>query len=415
MGYNFPDAPIAGEVHGPFAFDGVKWMRTSAGNSFTQDEADSLYVKLLGDTMVGPLLLPADPTVPLHASTKSYVDTAIATNVPTPPDLSGYVAKTGDTMSGNLAVPSLTMGSTSLSETFNEWGSLAAATPVYFDFHSSGPTASDYDVRVVYNGGNATAGQGTVTFEAASGMTVTGPITANGFTSHGAATINGPLYGNGDIYADRLNYTGYFMCTKNGGIYYGYDGASLVINGAPLYVNNTIHAGTIWTSDSLIAASTVQATAWMLAGSGSSGTYYYGNTGIYITFNGAHFQSSHHVRVPAIESTNPDSYRIAYSAYGTFWRNDGATLYLMLTNAWDAWGSWNGHRPITVDLASGICNINGGQPVRDGRLAMAGDVTIYGAFQEPYGGAVVTGTNSIIYRFRYMQLCNTGWWTIGYA
>jgi hypothetical protein len=81
-------------------------------------------------------------------------------------------------MSGALTVPQLNMGSTYLTESFNEWGSSTVATPVYFDFHSSG-TGSDYDVRVCYNGGHAGAGNGTVTFEAAAGMVVTGPITSN--------------------------------------------------------------------------------------------------------------------------------------------------------------------------------------------------------------------------------------------
>jgi hypothetical protein len=110
-------------------------------------------------------------------------------------DVSLAVMKAGDTMTGNLSMPTanvtadltagrvwtpgLSMGATSLSESFNEWGSVTVATPVYFDFHSSA-SGSDYDVRVCYNGGNATAGQGSVTFEAMAGLHVTGPIKAGG-------------------------------------------------------------------------------------------------------------------------------------------------------------------------------------------------------------------------------------------
>lgn len=40
----------------------------------------------------------------------------------------------------------------------------------------------------------------------------------------------------------------------------------------------------------------------------------------------------------AIGSSYSDTYRIVSGQYGTFWRNDGKALYLMLTNAGDQWG-----------------------------------------------------------------------------
>ncbi|MFE7067482.1 hypothetical protein [Microbacterium sp. NPDC057658] len=43
-----------------------------------------------------------DPTAPLHAANKQYVDAKVAA-IPTP-DLSSRVAKTGDTMTGNLGI-----------------------------------------------------------------------------------------------------------------------------------------------------------------------------------------------------------------------------------------------------------------------------------------------------------------------
>ncbi|WP_204305444.1 pyocin knob domain-containing protein [Enterobacter ludwigii] len=54
-----------------------------------------------------------------------------------------------------------------------------------------------------------------------------------------------------------------------------------------------------------------------------------------------------------IVSTSANSYRIAYNGYGTFWRNDGANLYLMLTNSGDPRGNYNTFRPFTVNLATG--------------------------------------------------------------
>ncbi|WP_244949860.1 phage tail protein [Enterobacter kobei] len=54
-----------------------------------------------------------------------------------------------------------------------------------------------------------------------------------------------------------------------------------------------------------------------------------------------------------VQSSSANSYRIAYGAYGTFWRNDGGSLYLMLTNKDDPWGNYNALRPFRVSLNTG--------------------------------------------------------------
>lgn len=54
-----------------------------------------------------------------------------------------------------------------------------------------------------------------------------------------------------------------------------------------------------------------------------------------------------------IQTTYANSYRIAYGNYGTFWRNDGSSLYLMLTNKGDQYGSYNALRPFILDIATG--------------------------------------------------------------
>lgn len=54
-----------------------------------------------------------------------------------------------------------------------------------------------------------------------------------------------------------------------------------------------------------------------------------------------------------VQSDSANSYRIAYGDYGTFWRNDGNNLYLMLTNKGDSYGAYNNLRPLRVSLATG--------------------------------------------------------------
>lgn len=50
--------------------------------------------------------------------------------------------------------------------------------------------------------------------------------------------------------------------------------------------------------------------------------------------------------------------RIAYGNFGTFWRNDGSNLYLMLTNSGDSLGNYNSLRPFVVNLTNGDITIN---------------------------------------------------------
>lgn len=52
-------------------------------------------------------------------------------------------------------------------------------------------------------------------------------------------------------------------------------------------------------------------------------------------------------------------FRHIFGKYGTLWRQDGYDLYLLITNRGDQYGSWNNFRPLKVNLATGICNING--------------------------------------------------------
>ena len=60
---NIGDTWTVGDV--TFTWDGVTWDRPPVNSDFVHED---------GDTMVGDLVLNADPTVPLGAATKQYVD-----------------------------------------------------------------------------------------------------------------------------------------------------------------------------------------------------------------------------------------------------------------------------------------------------------------------------------------------------
>lgn len=62
--------------------------------------------------------------------------------------------------------------------------------------------------------------------------------------------------------------------------------------------------------------------------------------------------------VGEVLSKSPNNWRIMSGNYGTFWRNDGASLYLMITASGDPAGPWSPLRPLAIDLASGrmVCS-----------------------------------------------------------
>jgi hypothetical protein len=75
---------------------------TTIGSGISQATADARYINSDGDTMTGPLTLPADPSANLHAATKQYVD-GKAGITQTAAD-ARYVNLDGDSMTGPLSV-----------------------------------------------------------------------------------------------------------------------------------------------------------------------------------------------------------------------------------------------------------------------------------------------------------------------
>ena len=66
-----------------------------------------------------------------------------------------------------------------------------------------------------------------------------------------------------------------------------------------------------------------------------------------------------------LKSTAYNAFRMIQGEYGTFFRNDGRNLYILMTNAGDQNGSYNDFRPLSVNLSTGQCDISG-KAVYDG-------------------------------------------------
>jgi len=79
-----------------------------------------------------------------------------------------------------------------------------------------------------------------------------------------------------------------------------------------------------------------------------------------------------------------NNFRLVTDNKGTFWRFDGTTLYLMLTNEGDPHGGYNALRPLMVDFATGKLStghdfvVNGKAYTGNGASYLAEDANIYG-------------------------------------
>jgi hypothetical protein len=110
------------------------------------------------------------------------------------------------------------------------------------------------------------------------------------------------------------------------------------------------------------------------------------------------------------------SYRMSPNAgstgIGSMWYTDPSTMYLLLTANNDAWGTWNGLRPFTVDLASGNVTLGHRVDVGGGLYANAG-IAVTGGFTSN-GGSTFNGnltvTNSLYANQQiFMPLDNWLW------
>jgi len=93
-----------------------------------------------------------------------------------------------------------------------------------------------------------------------------------------------------------------------------------------------------------------------------------------------------------VQTTAINSYRQVYGNYGTFWRNDGSNLWLMLTSANDQYGGYNALRPFRVNLADGTVTFGHA-------VTVAANASVSGTFQAgnvaAFAGAPIASSVSL--------------------
>ena len=93
-------------------------------------------------------------------------------------------------------------------------------------------------------------------------------------------------------------------------------------------------------------------------------------------------------------------FRAIGGAYGAMLRNDGADTWILLTNAWDQYGSWNGLRPFRINNGSGGVYIQTSliyqhfTPV--GNLYVGWNEGSSPALTASYGGTTASGSGNVI-------------------
>ena len=292
-----------------------------------------------------------------------------------------------------------------------EIGSLSTASTAYLDFHSGGQNI-DYDSRIAATGGNGSIGGGVLTLTAAtialtgavtasgavtvagvlaanSGLTVSGPASAT-LATWSAQFVTSPTVSNGNrvLFSQASTY-GMAVAMNNSGstsgsmqfqsvnastgaavatpLTLGLDGT--VIVGGAATLNSTLSvAGAVTLSSSLTVATTAAITGAVSMASTLSVT------------GAATFSSTVTANGSEMRNIGAKAFRQVNGNYGSFWYNDGASLYLMLTASGDQYGNYNSLRPFSVSLATGGVTIGQtlyvtGAVTLASTLAVSGNVT----------------------------------------
>ena len=160
------------------------------------------------------------------------------------------------------------------------------------------------------------------------------------------------------------------------------------------YFGGSDYAWTTWKriayTDSNVASATKLETARTLWGQSFDGS---GNVSGDMTGVGSISASGE------IKTTSANSFRMIYGDYAAFWRNDGQSLYLLLTNAGDPNGTFNAFRPFYVELGSGTVRIgNSTLNVQQGNVGIK---TINPAYELDVSGVIHSTTG--IFSDSYMS------------
>ena len=261
---------------------------------------DPSRVAKSGDTMTGPLVLPADPTTALQAATKQYVDNNSMTQAASD---ARYVNVAGDTMTGVLNIQPATGGAAFV------LNPTAAASQAVINFYQSGVSkwlfgkqtddslilfdavAGNMALNCPSNGATLTTAKGFLAngniFAGAGGTTGTyyfGNVGTK-YLQYDGSNFNlagGSLIVSGNIQSSSSSTGAAYYFGPGGTKYLNYDGTQFNFVGGPLNVGGQIYATG---SSGIIAGGPVTA-----GYAGATGGYYFGSTGTkYLIYDGSNF------------------------------------------------------------------------------------------------------------------------------
>lgn len=96
----------------------------------------------------------------------------------------------------------------------------------------------------------------------------------------------------------------------------------------------------------------------------------------------------------AFDASGAGQIRLMYGNYGVILRNDGGTLWILLTNSGNPSGTFNGLRPLSINLSTGAVSFDGtGVGSSFGGNVTAPSATISG--NETVAGTVTAGTLNV--------------------
>lgn len=326
---------------------GVKDLyQDTAGNDFNYNPSTNLLtvsnLTVSGTTTISgyaPLASPSftgTPTAPTAVSgtnttqiaTTAFVQTAIG-------GVSGYLPLTGGTMTGSISFASGV--STLLRAYYNGF--------VQYTYNISDNNGNNY-ISYTTDAPSATPVSLVGYIVLNRTTSINGQITSSSNASFGGTTIStGKITGNAGL------------TITNGGVTY----ANIGLNGI-----NTLNGDTSFFSTAGNAVMQVSYGSGVNQNISATASYNWQTTSGGIGTTRMNIDVNR-VKVSTIElAVSSQTYgqlRMIWSetGYGTFWRNDNADFFLLITNNGDPYGIWNGLRPFYINLASGRLYSNNGQ------------------------------------------------------